>query len=193
MATSCAARVDRPASPPPQAAPCRAPSGGLRGSGSSAEESASPWLSKSPYPLLAAVGPNQRGTKRGFLGVPAHVRNRATVQKPRSAGQLGRRRTGEQHGGRRAGSRKRTRHRVGDLLDFRTRQAGGGRRFHRSERTAPPLLDDPTSAEGISPGEIAVRVADAPAKAALYPELRRRSLPKPARWIEEGARTRGWF
>ena len=42
--------------------------------------------------------------------------------------------------------------------------------------------------EGVSPGDIAVLVADAPGKADLYAQLRHRPLPKPARWIEEGAR-----
>ena len=42
--------------------------------------------------------------------------------------------------------------------------------------------------EGVSPGDIAVLVADAPAKAELYAELRRLPLPKPVRWIEECAR-----
>ena len=43
--------------------------------------------------------------------------------------------------------------------------------------------------EGVSPGDIAVLVADAQSKADLYAELRRLPLPKPARWLEEGVRS----
>ena len=43
--------------------------------------------------------------------------------------------------------------------------------------------------QGVSPGEIAVLIVDALSKADCYAALRRRPLPKPARWLEEGVRT----
>ncbi|MDE0420421.1 MAG: ATP-binding domain-containing protein [Gammaproteobacteria bacterium] len=43
--------------------------------------------------------------------------------------------------------------------------------------------------EGVSPGDVAVLVADAPRKVDLYGLLHRVPLPRPARWLEEGART----
>ena len=43
--------------------------------------------------------------------------------------------------------------------------------------------------QGVSPGDIAVLIVDAPGKADCYAALRRLPLPKPARWLEEGVRT----
>lgn len=47
---------------------------------------------------------------------------------------------------------------------------------------------DLMSRQGVSPGDIVVLIADAPHKFDYYAALRQLPLPRPATWLEEGAR-----